>query len=189
MSESRGIKAPRWAWWVATGFGSGYLKPAPGTWGSAAAVAAWFLIMATSWAEPSTAWGMSVHLFMLFLAPILMTLIAIQASTLVVRENGEKDPSYIVIDEWAGQWVALMPLLANATMFHIPLAWQLARLLAPFLLFRLFDIWKPWPVFQLQALKDGNGIVLDDVMAGVYAAIPAFLLDRMLIQWIHRHLS
>ena len=189
MSDPTGYKAPRWAWWVATGFGSGYLKPAPGTWGSLAAAMLWFLVMAVSWTRPATDLGMSIHMFMLFLAPLLMTLVAIRASNLVVRENDEEDPSYIVADEWAGQWIALVPLLLNITMFHIPPHWQAARIVAPFLLFRLFDIWKPWPVFQLQRLRSGFGIVLDDVMAGIYAAIPVFFLDRALVEAIYRHLT
>ena len=187
MSETS-YKAPRWAWWVATGFGSGYLRPAPGTWGSLAALLAWFLIMTISWTRPATDMGMSLHFFMLFLAPVLMTMLAVRASTLVVTENGEKDPSYIVADEWAGQWIALTPLLIDATIFHVPLAWQMPRLIAPFLLFRILDIWKPWPIFQLQGLRTGLGIVMDDVMAGIYAAIPTLFMDRSLLQWIYYHL-
>jgi phosphatidylglycerophosphatase A len=85
-------------------------------------------------------------------------LIGIPAATQVARGSGVKDPQFVVIDEVAGQLVALIA---------VPLAWK--SFLAGFILFRVFDILKPTPVRQLEALHEGAGIVLDDVAAGLYA--------------------
>jgi phosphatidylglycerophosphatase A len=89
---------------------------------------------------------------------LLVVLIGIPAATKVARGSGIKDPQFVVIDEVAGQLVALIAL---------PFAWK--SFLAAFILFRAFDIVKPPPVRQLEALPEGTGIVLDDVAAGLYA--------------------
>ena len=163
-----GAKAPRWAWWVATGFGSGYLKPAPGTWGSLAAVLVWLvmrkaLVHLAPGADLRTGW-----LFYGILPAMLLTWIAIRASDAVARETGTKDPSFIVADEWAGQWFALAPLWLMTTV-NRPIPFLDPWALLPFLLFRAFDVWKPGVVDDLQTLPGGKGIVLDDVLAGLYA--------------------
>jgi len=88
----------------------------------------------------------------------VVTLVGIPAATLVARGAGSKDPQFVVIDEVAGQLVALIA---------VPLAWK--SFLAGFILFRVFDILKPPPVRQLEAIPKGAGIVLDDVAAGFYA--------------------
>ena len=169
--EAGGAKAPRWAWWVATGFGSGYLKPAPGTWGSLAALLVWLgmrraLVHHAPGADMSTGW-----LFYGILPAMALTWIAIRASTAVARETGAKDPPYIVADEWAGQWFALVPLwLMVPLKGPLPWTFDLWSLL-PFLAFRAFDVWKPGVVDDLQALPGGKGIVMDDVLAGLYAGV------------------
>ena len=89
---------------------------------------------------------------------IAVILIGIPAATAVARGSGIKDPQFVVIDEVAGQLVALIAA---------PLAWK--TFLAGFILFRVFDIVKPPPVRQLEALREGAGIVLDDIAAGLYA--------------------
>jgi phosphatidylglycerophosphatase A len=89
---------------------------------------------------------------------VSITLIGIPAATRVARGSGIKDPQFVVIDEVAGQLIALIA---------VPLAWK--SFLAAFILFRAFDIVKPPPVRQLEALPQGTGIVLDDVAAGLYA--------------------
>jgi phosphatidylglycerophosphatase A len=89
---------------------------------------------------------------------MLVTLIGILAATRVARGSGLKDPQFVVIDEVAGQLV---------TLIAVPLAWK--SFLAAFILFRAFDILKPPPVRQLEALPEGTGIVLDDLAAGLYA--------------------
>jgi phosphatidylglycerophosphatase A len=90
------------------------------------------------------------------------------AATVSSRESGIKDPGFVVVDEVIGQWIAL----AGARYYN----W--AIYLAAFALFRSFDIWKPWPVRQLESLPEGLGINADDVMAGVYAALVLYAASR-----------
>jgi phosphatidylglycerophosphatase A len=141
---------PTWAMPVATFFGVGRLRPGPGSWGSAVTVLLWAAL----------ARGLAPSLRTLFAAGLaaLVTLIGIPAATQVARSSGTKDPQFVVIDEVAGQLVALI---------GVPLAWK--SFLASFILFRIFDIVKPPPVRQLEALPEGAGIVLDDVAAGFCA--------------------
>jgi len=148
---------PRWAFLVASAFGIGRLWPAPGTWGSLAAVLIW--------------WGLSPMIPPRLQPGALVSLIAIAvvlgvpAATRVSRATGVTDPQHVVIDELAGQWTTL--LLA-------PVSWK--TLLTGFILFRGFDILKPPPVRQLERLRAGFGIVADDLGAGVYALIGMQLL-------------
>jgi phosphatidylglycerophosphatase A len=150
-------KAPLWTTLVATFFGVGRLKPAPGTWGSLATVILWKLASSRIPAVSRT-WATIV-------AAALVTLIGIPAATRVARAWGVKDPQFIVIDEVAGQLVALIA---------VPLAWK--TFLAGFILFRVFDIWKPFPIRRLERLPEGTGIVVDDLGAGVYALAIMHLL-------------
>jgi phosphatidylglycerophosphatase A len=143
-------RAPRWATLLATFFGVGLLRPGPGTWGSAATVVLWWLLahaIAPSW-QPLAA----------ILLAALAVAVGIPAATQVSRASGLKDPQFVVIDEVAGQLIALIAA---------PVAWQ--SLLLGFILFRAFDIVKPPPVRQLEHLSEGYGIVLDDIAAGLYA--------------------
>jgi phosphatidylglycerophosphatase A len=143
-------RTPLWATLVATFFGVGRLRPGPGTWGSAATMLLWAALACAL--APSLRTPVAVAL------AVLVTLIAIPAATQVARGSGTKDPQYVVIDEVVGQLVALIA---------VPLAWK--SFLAGFILFRAFDIVKPPPVRQLEALPEGAGIVLDDVAAGLFA--------------------
>jgi phosphatidylglycerophosphatase A len=158
-APSQTRKKTLWAWTVATFFGAGFGKPGPGTWGSVAAVLLW---AAYAWAFHPTPQALLLAL----LAAIALTLIfGIPAATIVARESGRHDPQFVVIDEVAGQGIALLGSRAN---------WQHA--LIALILFRLFDITKPFPVRQLELLPEGWGIVLDDVGAGLYALGVASLL-------------
>jgi phosphatidylglycerophosphatase A len=140
---------------IATWFGCGYVPIAPGTAGSAAAVGiAALLALYAGW-RPWEFWILAAAI-----VPV-----AIWSAGVTARVVGKKDPRLVVVDEVAGQWFAL----AGATSLN----WK--SYLAAFLLFRLFDIWKPPPVRQLEALPGGKGIVADDVMAGLYAALVLFL--------------
>jgi phosphatidylglycerophosphatase A len=144
-----GRDAPRWATLVATFFGVGYLRPGPGTWGSAATVLLWWLV--ARWIVPG--WQPWVAI----LVALAAVLVGIPAATQVARASGRKDPQFVVIDEVAGQLI---------TLIAAPIAWQ--SLLLGFILFRAFDIVKPPPVRQLERLPEGVGIVVDDVGAGLY---------------------
>jgi phosphatidylglycerophosphatase A len=152
-----------WAWTVATFFGAGLGKPGPGTWGSVAAVLLWAAV----------AWGLQprpqILLLVLLAAILLAVFLGVPAATIAARESGRHDPGFIVVDEVAGQWIALLGSRAD---------WRHA--LAALLLFRLFDITKPFPVRQLEGLPRGWGIVLDDVGAGLYALGVASLLRVLL---------
>ena len=150
-------RMPRWATLVATFGGIGHLKPGPGTWGSVATVILWALI---SWRVPVEA-----RTWATIAAAVLVTLIGIPAATRVVRGSGVKDPQFVVIDEVAGQLVALIA---------VPLAWK--TFLAGLILFRVFDILKPPPVRQLERLPEGIGVVVDDLGAGLYALVIMHLL-------------
>ena len=175
----KGARAPRVAWWLATGFGSGYLRPAPGTWGSLAGLGAWLLVV-SGLRHSAGSWPPWLLLAAVPMLTVILTLLAVWAADLVVRETGHKDPSFIVADEWAGLWVALTPLLFTATLQPQPMTLWVARLVAPFMLFRLFDIWKPGIVDRAQALPGGWGVVMDDVLAGLLAALITWPLDQWL---------
>src|SRR5579863_538484 len=157
MKEVSNPRTPLWATVVATFFGIGRLRPGPGSWGSAATVLLWSAV----------AYGLAPPLR----APVaiglaaLVVLIGIPAATRVARGSGVKDPQFVVIDEVAGQLIALI---------GVPLGWK--TFLAGFILFRGFDIVKPPPVRQLEALPEGTGIVVDDVAAGIYAFAVMHLL-------------
>jgi len=151
--------APIWATLIATFFGIGRLHPGPGTWGSAATVLLWAALAY----ELPPALRTSVACAL----ALLVTLIGIPAATRVARASASKDPQFVVIDEGAGQLIALIA---------VPLAWK--TFLAGFILFRAFDIIKPPPVRQLEKLPEGTGIVLDDVAAGIFALVLMHLLLR-----------
>lgn len=138
------------ATWIATWFGAGYVPKGPGTAGSAAAV-----LCALPFAS-QVGW--------LAAGSVLP---AIWAAHVHAAATGSKDPQEIVVDEVAGQWIAL----AGATHLGSFVPWLLA-----FGLFRAFDIWKPFPVRWFEKLPGGVGIVMDDVMAGIYAAVVMRLL-------------
>ena len=151
----------RWAWLVGTFFGAGFLKPGPGTYGSVAAVLLWWGA-AHLW-DP-TVGALSVATL---IAAAIATLVGIPAATIVAREAGREDPGFVVIDEVAGQWIALIALRPD---------WIHAAM--GLVLFRVFDIWKPWPVSRLEELPGGTGIMLDDVAAGALALVVGQLASR-----------
>lgn len=149
----------QWAWMIATWFGAGLLKPGPGTYGSVAAVLVWYGA-AHQFHPAIVGLGMGTGL-----AALILTLVGIPAATIVAREAGREDPGFVVVDEVAGQWIALIGMRPD---------WRHAVL--ALVLFRLFDIWKPWPIRRLEALPEGTGIMLDDVAAGVLALLVGLVL-------------
>lgn len=134
---------------IATGFGIGLIPVAPGSWGSLAALLCGWLICA------------KFGVLGLLMATAAAVVLGWWASARVARASGIGDPGFVVIDEIAGQF-----LILAAT----PFDWRFY--LAAFVLFRLFDIWKPFPVDWLdRTVKGGLGIMLDDVAAAIYALI------------------
>ena len=180
MSEPSKFDAPTWAWWIATGLWSGRLKPAPGTWGSLAGWAAWLGTIYIISFLPSIAFEC-----VLAAATLLLIFVSVKASGLVAHQVGDSDPSFIVSDEWAGMWIALWPTRHEAMLAIDDGGWEMAfaGMLAAFLLFRVFDIWKPWPVCKLEALPGGWGITLDDAAAGVYAALALVAANMIIGIW------
>lgn len=137
------------ATWTATWFGLGLMQPAPGTWGTIGALPFGVILMM---------WGgipaLLIGIFLIF--PL-----GIWASKHFERMSREKDSGMIVIDEVIGMWIALIPAVLT------PLSVGLA-----FILFRLFDVWKPWPISWLDKKCPGAyGVMLDDVLAGIFAAL------------------
>ena len=151
----------RWAWLVGTFFGAGFLKPGPGTYGSVAAVLLWW---GAAHLSHATVGALSLATL---IAAVIATLVGIPAATIVAREAGREDPGFVVIDEVAGQWIALIALRPD---------WKHAAM--GLVLFRVFDIWKPWPVSRLEELPGGTGIMLDDVAAGALALVVGQIASR-----------
>jgi phosphatidylglycerophosphatase A len=149
--------APLWAMLTATFFGIGHLHPGPGTWASLATVLIWAAVAYEL--PPTLRTPVAVAL------AVVVTLVGIPAATRVARAAATQDPQFVVIDEVAGQLIALVA---------VPVAWK--TFLAGLILFRAFDIVKPPPVRQLERLPEGTGIVLDDVAAGVFALVGMHLL-------------
>lgn len=140
---------------LATWFGCGYFPWGPGTIGSLAALVIAVLLHAYC--------GAGRPAFLLLSLVLLFP--AVWASTLTARSLNQPDPGVVVIDEVLGLWVTLLGATA--------LVWK--TFLASFILFRLFDIWKPWPVRKLERLPEGFGIVADDIAAGLYGALILYI--------------
>jgi len=137
----------------------GHLRPASGTWGSAAAIpAAWLLHLVGGFP-------------LLAVATVLALALGWWATTEWTRGKTDHDPSEVVIDEVVGQWIALFPVSAGA--WHVGAGFTALwpGILGAFLLFRLFAVWKPGPVGWADRQPNAAGVMLDDVVAGVFAAI------------------
>jgi phosphatidylglycerophosphatase A len=155
--RSRPASVVRVALVIATAFGAGYSPIAPGTAGSAVAL----LIL---WLVPFSQVGLVVFL-------VAVTLLGTWAAHVAEAAAGDKDPGIIVIDEVAGMTLSVLVLPLT-----VPV------LLAGFVLFRVFDVVKPFPANRLQALHGGVGVMIDDLIAGVYALVILLLL-RQAFRW------
>ena len=134
----------------------GRIRPAPGTWGSAAALL------------PAAALALGGN-WLLEVGVVIACIIGVKAADIYEAHSGKKDASEVVIDELAGQWIALLV---------VPLDWR--WWLAAFVLFRLFDIVKPGPVRMAERLHGGLGVMADDVVAGVLAAALLLVVQIMM---------
>jgi len=148
---------------IATFLYVGHLRPAPGTWGSLAAL--------------PIAWALHV-----LGGPVLLALAALVAfasgwwaTTLETKGKENNDPSEIVIDEVAGQWLALLPVSVGAAHAGVTITALWPGWVVAFVAFRLFDIWKPGPIGWADRRGDALGVMLDDILAGVAAALCVIL--------------
>jgi phosphatidylglycerophosphatase A len=141
---------------IATWFGAGYWPKGPGTAGSIGAV---LPVWAFAALTPFPSWGCAV-------LALVFTPAAIWAAGVTGQLEGNDDPQIVVVDEVVGQWLAMSAMPS--------FEWK--YILAAFVLFRTFDIWKPWPVRNLERLHGGFGIVADDLAAGVWAAVVLLLV-------------
>jgi len=142
--------------WLACGFGSGLTPKAQGTAGSLAALLPWW------WLRDMPPWAWLLLLVVGFV-------VGVRACDVAGKVLGVDDHRSLVWDEFIGQWLALFPLLL------IPAPWWM--ILIGFGLFRLFDVWKPWPIGWIdRRVKGGFGVMIDDVVAGVFAAVVLSLI-------------
>ena len=139
--------------------GAGWLRPAPGTWGSLAALPAALVVY---WLGGP---------FLLGIGAVAFYFAGVTATRIETEGREDHDPGWIVIDEVVGQWIALMPVALGAYHAGVSPLKLWPGIVAAFVLFRLFDIWKPWIVGRADARGDAVGVMLDDVWAGVLAAI------------------
>ncbi len=140
---------------VATGVGSGFLPLVPGTWGTLLAAGLYIILFIF----------ISLSPWLLYVLSLLLFLVGVWSAGKAEQYFETRDPCQVVIDEIAGYFVAVM--------FFIP-SLQLAVI--SFILFRLFDILKPFPLRRLEKMPEGWGVMLDDIGAGLYAALILALL-------------
>jgi len=150
--------------YITTVFGVGHLRPAPGTWGSVAGV-----LMAWGLHELGGFW-------LFFVATFAVTALGWWATKVETVGQADKDPSEIVIDEVAGQWVALWPVSLGAMMAGSDFLDLYPGIIAGFLAFRLFDIAKPGPVGWADRQPGAFGVMADDIIAGWLAAMVVAVL-------------
>jgi phosphatidylglycerophosphatase A len=141
-------------------YGVGFLPLAPGTWGSLVAVGI-YLLLRSQFLHLGPVTFTAIQLVVL----VIVTVSGIWAASQVERITGRKDPGKVVVDEVAGQLISLLPVV----LVPVGGSWK-ALVIVSFILFRLFDIVKPYPARRMERLHGGLGIMCDDLVAGVYAA-------------------
>jgi len=165
-----------------SGFGMGYAPFMPGTWGSFLAVVIWLTAVMLFPPETVGWYGIAGATLIAILAA---SAVCIAFGDYAVEQWKRKDPSHVVIDEMAGQWLTLLPV--SLVPLHTPQGVNLAHLVcvaAAFVFFRVSDVIKPPPARQAEALPAGIGILADDLLAGVYACF-ATVIVIMLITGAH----
>ena len=144
--------------WLATCFKIGHLPIAPGTWGSLAAIIGWWL------------WLQYLDPLVFIVLIIAIFTIGVFATNTIIDHTGEKDPSRVIIDEVAGQWLGLL-ILPDGMLY----------IAGAFVLFRFLDIFKPWPIRQMEQFPKGWGVMLDDTLAGLLTLGLIQVVSRLLI--------
>jgi phosphatidylglycerophosphatase A len=145
---------------IASGFYIGFIPGAPGTYASIATTLVYFLIFHFShWIPPQ------LHVS----AICLISMIGVLTSAIVSKKTGVEDPSYVVIDEIAGQLL---------TFLFVP--YGTLNLVLGTIAFRVFDIWKPYPIRKLESFNNGVGVMADDLLAGVYANVVLQIINMFL---------
>jgi phosphatidylglycerophosphatase A len=141
--------------WLATGFGAGFLWPAPGTWGTLLGLVIFILVL----------WPADI--FVQLAAWVIVTLVGTWSAERTARAVGSDDPSIVVVDEVAAMWLAAAGLQSGWGLF------------LAFIYFRIFDIIKPFPARWAERLHGGIGIMADDVIAAIYAQAAVWLTLRL----------
>ena len=144
---------------IASFFYVGYLRPGPGTWGSLAALPAAWLLHALG------------GVWLLIIAGLVLFAAGHAATKKLIAGATDHDPSWIVVDEVMGMWLALLPVSYGATAMGIDVLRLWPGILSAFVFFRLFDIWKPWLVGRADREGGVRGVMLDDLWAGLFAGI------------------
>ena len=168
-------RKPRLSLFFATACGAGYLPKAPGTWGSLVGVATYCALISI-YARPALDLYLHDVYYVIVgwpavpIVALVLAFLGVVTASRVAKFTGKKDPQFVVIDEVSGQFLAYFLAL-------VPLNWKYLAL--GFILFRLFDIWKPFPARQSESLPGGWGIMADDWIAAIYAAIGIWIA-RML---------
>jgi len=187
---------PRFALAIATAFGLGYFPKAPGTFGSLAGILlAWLLLKfwphTSLWdAAPAVAHLRIPYIIPAVLLVVSVGLLGLWTASRAAEYLGSKDPQVVVVDEVSGQLLAILftfgsteRYLQGMTNFHDGFWWRgdvnWKYLLAGFILFRVFDIWKPFPARRAELLPGGLGVMADDWVAGGYAALGLWLLRAL----------
>ena len=144
--------------WLATCFKIGHLPIAPGTWGSLVAIIGWWL------------WLQYLDPLVFIVLIIAIFAIGVFTTNTIIAHTGEKDPSRVIIDEVAGQWLGLL-ILPDGMLYIV----------GAFVLFRFLDIFKPWPIRQMEQFPKGWGVMLDDTLAGLLTLGLIQVVSRLLI--------
>ncbi len=144
--------------WLATCFKIGHLPIAPGTWGSLVAIIGWWL------------WLQYLDPLVFIVLIIAIFAIGVFTTNTIIAHTGEKDPSRVIIDEVAGQWLGLL-ILPDGMLYIV----------GAFVLFRFLDIFKPWPIRQMEQFPKGWGVMLDDTLAGLLTLGLIQVVNRLLI--------
>jgi phosphatidylglycerophosphatase A len=144
--------------WLATCFKIGHLPIAPGTWGSLVAIIGWWL------------WLQYLDPLVFIVLIIAIFAIGVFTTNTIIAHTGEKDPSSVIIDEVVGQWLGLL-ILPDGMLYIV----------GAFVLFRFLDIFKPWPIRQMEQFPKGWGVMLDDTLAGLLTLGLIQVVNRLLI--------